>query len=173
MGAKHACGASGLGRATRESLGYQAKDLVFAVKARENFEAGGLDGEKVQPGYSVGPAARPSKSKWSVLYLLAEEWMNTSGSVGQGLSSFSLAPTFLNARQQIPRHDPGSLPAMGLQTFPRPDSDIMAHSGIMKVHLVLVPSSWHGVPNTFGTAECQWCLWYATEMLVGRGLNSY
>lgn len=118
MGVKHARGASGIGRATRESLGCQAKDPVFALKARENFEAGGFDGEKVRPGYSVGPAPRPSKSRRSVPCLLAEEWMHTSRSVGQDLSSSSLTPSFPNARQQIPRHDPGSLPATGLHTFP-------------------------------------------------------
>ena len=47
MGAKHACGASGVGRATRERLGCQAKDLVFALKARENFKASRFEGEKV------------------------------------------------------------------------------------------------------------------------------
>lgn len=38
--------ASRVGRVTRESLGCQAKKLVFALKARESFEAGGLGGEK-------------------------------------------------------------------------------------------------------------------------------
>lgn len=55
--------ASRVGRVTRESLGCQAKELVFALKARKSFEAGGLGGEKVRPGYNAGPAPGPTRAR--------------------------------------------------------------------------------------------------------------